>query len=111
MQSQPYIEDPDLLTETSNAWRNLHELWAGVLLQAIKDYHDEGTSSTVQRDKRHAMAWFKSSRQDVGSFIWICDLLDLNSGLIRSRIKADGFKLNSIMIGRIQGKSNEVLSA
>ena len=86
------------------------ELWEAVLLQAIEDFHCEqvGSFETVMnginlrwransieshRNKRNAAAWFGSSCEDAGSFLWICDLFGLDADLVRAKVKNKNFKL------------------
>jgi len=47
-------------------------LWCAVLQQAIKDSRWDVT----------ARSWFFSEDQEVGSFLWICTVLDVNPELI-----------------------------
>lgn len=66
-------------------------LWAVVLLQAIKDIDEnkvlwEWGRKNTQRIKDDALDWFKSDRSDYCSFIWICNILDLNAGTVRKKI-------------------------
>jgi hypothetical protein len=84
-------------------------LWSAVLLQAIEDYHRKGTGYEVavngfklrgwyydremRRDRRRAEGWFKSKNQDVGSFLWICDILQLNPDRVWEKIREKNFKL------------------
>ena len=49
------------------------KLWIAVLKQAIKD-------SKISR------SWFEDENEDTGSFQWICSVLDLNPGSIKSLI-------------------------
>jgi hypothetical protein len=85
------------------------ELWEAVLLQAIEDFHTSRrsfdvvmngikvewrtNSAEMRRNKRNAAAWFGSSCEDVGSFLWICDLFGLDADLVRARVKNKDFKL------------------
>jgi hypothetical protein len=62
------------------AYRNL---WIAVLKQAIKDvekYH--GGFST-----ENSLSWFDDENEEIGSFQWICKILDLNPGSIKSLVK------------------------
>ena len=55
-------------------------LWAAVLEQAIED---------VRREHGHAdraRAWFQSEREGVGSFLWICRMLDIDPGSTRKKV-------------------------
>ncbi|MGC8490798.1 MAG: hypothetical protein ACP5SH_03570 [Syntrophobacteraceae bacterium] len=85
------------------------ELWGAVLLQAIEDYQRKGAGfdmavngirlrgwyydREIRRDKRRAEEWFKSNKEDMGSFRWICDLLKLDPGRVWARIKEKDFVL------------------
>lgn len=77
-------------------YRGLFELWAAVLLQAVKDFHHAGESSQAYWNKRNAMVWIESPSEDFGSFLWICDLLSLDAGLVRARINCGDFELTPI---------------
>lgn len=55
-------------------------LWTAVLKRAVKDVHDNGTTSVISQGTR---AWFGSKNQGVGSFLWICSMLDLNPEFVR----------------------------
>jgi hypothetical protein len=85
------------------------ELWGAVLLQAIEDYHRKGAGYEVavngirlrgwyydkemRRDKRRAESWFKSKSGEVGGFLWICDILELNPDRVWARIREKNFAL------------------
>jgi hypothetical protein len=85
------------------------ELWEAVLLQAIEDLHPKGRSFEIvmngievrwltdsfemRRNKRNAAAWFGSSCEDAGSFLWICGLFALDADLVRAKVKNKDFKL------------------
>ena len=64
-------------------------LWAAVLLQAAKDVsgftyvYSESQRSMIQRSAR---AWFASNYYETGSYLWICDLLELEPSWIRRRM-------------------------
>lgn len=93
----------------TDATRGDLELWAAVLLQAIEDYHRKGAGfelavngfrlrgwyydREIRRDKRRAEAWFKSKCEDVGSFLWICDILKLDPGRVWARTRERNFVL------------------
>ena len=77
-------------------YRGLFELWAAVLLQAVKDFHDAGESSQAYCNKRNAIVWIESPSEDFGSFLWICDLFSLDAGLVRARIKREDCGLTPI---------------
>ena len=55
-------------------------LWVAVLEQAIED---------IRRDLAYAdssRAWFQSEREGVGSFLWICRMLDIDPGSTRKKV-------------------------
>ncbi len=95
--------------ETMDGNRGEFELWEAVLLQAIEDFHPKGRSLEIvmsgikvqwrtnsdetRRNKRNSAAWFGSSCEDPGSFLWICDLFGLDADLLRAKVKNKNFKL------------------
>jgi len=64
-------------------------LWIEVLLRAISDavgrirFDGSNNPAGIQRSAR---AWFFSSDYNIGSFLWISDLLGLDSSAVRKRI-------------------------
>jgi hypothetical protein len=53
-----------------------YQLWGAVLKQAINDLGDKD-------ERQRAMVWFKSTRNNVGAFLWICMILTLEPRKIR----------------------------
>ena len=49
------------------------KLWIAVLNRAIKD---------IERSR----SWFEDENEETGSFQWICRVLDLNPGTIKSLV-------------------------
>lgn len=102
------VEDLELM-EALDGNRGVVELWGAVLLQAIEDFHCTGQSFEIvmngikvrwetngvetRRNKRDAAAWFGSSCEDAGSFLWICNLFGLDADLVRARVKNKNFRL------------------
>ena len=84
------------------------KLWFAVLVQAIKDA--EGYVSGPKDYSNliiteGARAWFLSKNQGIGSFLWICPMLDLNPAFVRSLVAK---KYNSTSKEpRILGKSKD----
>jgi hypothetical protein len=63
-------------------------LWAAVLEQAIKDARDE-TSKPLRferPDGQSAQHWFGSENDGIGSFLWICEMLDLEPRFVRTLV-------------------------
>jgi hypothetical protein len=56
------------------------DLWAAVLTQAIQDLMDSRTDTELLNSTR---LWFVSDDYEPGSFLWICDSLELEPTLIR----------------------------
>ena len=62
-------------------------LWASVLEQAVKDLFSNDRKSSL--DKLKAKRWFKSKEHDlIGSFEWICGVIEFDVAKTRSRILA-----------------------
>jgi hypothetical protein len=61
------------------------ELWTGVILQAIDDL-DRRTSSTPSSAQDSAREWFASESDAVGSFVWSCNVIDVDPHFVRSRL-------------------------
>jgi hypothetical protein len=65
------------------------KLWVAVLDRAIKDALEEVPANESQPREfivQGAQAWFRSQSQRVGSFLWICAVLDLHPQLVRKRL-------------------------
>lgn len=84
----------DEITQEEQTRRN-KALWAAVLHQAVEDVRGRGYGIFYNHHKRlaryHAIEWFKSDRDGTGTFLWICDYLDLPAGKIRQKILDDKF--------------------
>jgi hypothetical protein len=61
------------------------ELWTQVILQAITDL-DGRTSLTPRSAKDSAREWFASECDEVGSFIWTCEIINVDPNFIRSQL-------------------------
>ena len=57
-------------------------LWAAVLHRAILDYK-KGTGKVQES----AQAWIESDENCVASFVWVCDIFDLNHKFAREKIQ------------------------
>ena len=66
---------------------NCKELWTAVLILAIEDalgkVHQIPQITQKVRIIESAQTWFKSKNENVGSFLWICIILDLDPSNIR----------------------------
>ena len=54
-------------------------LWSAVLKQAIKDVSKYNGEFFVER----TLSWFEDESEEVGSFRWICSILNLNPESIK----------------------------
>lgn len=83
------------ISQQSISPEKYRNLWASVLTQAISDItakkvevknkHSDDRSVEVERERRSAIAWVSSRRVDEQSFVWVCDILNIDSD--RARIK------------------------
>ena len=66
------------------------KLWAAVLTDAIEclsgHVSAEGSRASRLAEIDKAKEWFLSEREDIGSFLWVCKMLDLASDLIRKEV-------------------------
>lgn len=68
-------------------------LWSEVLRLAVEDARGQGrTASTAPAVRRElivrARAWLTNDEVGVGSFLWICSLLDLEPSCVRDALEA-----------------------
>lgn len=66
-------------------------VWWAVLDLAVKDARREGycnyyQAQNYERIKQNAIAWFKSESKEMCSFLWICEVLDLNPDKVREGV-------------------------
>ena len=61
------------------------ELWTQVILQAITDLNGR-TSLTPRSAKDSAREWFASESDAVRSFIWVCQIINVDPNFIRSQL-------------------------
>lgn len=64
------------------SYRNL---WAAVLDQAIEDVRQYNGGFSMER----AILWFESESNEIGSFLWVCSVLDLNPKPIKMFIRPE----------------------
>jgi hypothetical protein len=61
------------------------QLWTHVIIQAIRDSEAPALSKTPA-DKLYAKNWIASSNEEVGSFLWACQLINVDPYFIRSAL-------------------------
>ena len=54
------------------------QLWAAVMYQALLDLHQDRPGERWNLIRNKALAWFMSDREWIGSFNYICRVLDLD---------------------------------
>ena len=76
--------------------------WAMVLYRALEDLGRPGEilekGPALLRDR--ALAWFRSDREDEGSFLWICRHLDLPAERYRAQVERGEYNLDVINLRR-----------
>jgi hypothetical protein len=55
------------------------DLWAAVLDRAVLDL-------AIPEERIKTLAWFRSHGNDIGSFVWICMILDLEPSRVRGMV-------------------------
>lgn len=82
------------------------QIWAAVLNQAVDDLSGAGTDRAGPCHKNaraiistRARRWFAAANRGIGSFVWICHILDLDPdrtrNVIMSRFAASGRRLTA----------------
>ena len=59
-------------------------LWVAVISKAIDDLHSKSEFNSMR-----AYVWFTDTSNDIGSFSWICTLMDINAENAKRRITSD----------------------
>lgn len=71
------IPEPPLLPEM--------ELWTEVILLAIDDLNRR-TRFSSHSDQRSAKQWIDSDAEEIGSFIWACQAINVDPNFIRAKL-------------------------
>ena len=82
-----YVNRCDVVCGTAGDHQTLPEadLWTQVILQAINDL-DGRTSLTPTAAKDSAREWFASECDAVCSFVWACQIINVDPSFIRSQL-------------------------
>lgn len=81
-------------------------LWFASFQTGLEDLKDggrnagDGPAQKVLRRER-ALAWLESGSEGIGSFIWMCEALGLNPGLLKARLR----KQASILLPRAEPRA------
>ena len=78
------------MTDTKQLSDNFFELWGQVLKRALLEYK-LGPSARDLQDyvfctRENAEQWLKSDAETPGSFLWVCELLELTPSAVRREI-------------------------
>ncbi|MPZ78805.1 MAG: hypothetical protein GEU77_20070 [Deltaproteobacteria bacterium] len=57
------------------------QLWTEVVIQAIQDL-----ASKDPRARSSAQEWFASDNDEVGDFIWVCNIMSVEPGVVRAAL-------------------------
>ncbi len=76
-----YYDDKNEVSAWALVFHKYHALWSACLFDAYK-LLKEGTSN----ERRIETFWFKSKSNRIGSFLWICRHLNLDSTAIREEV-------------------------
>lgn len=60
-------------------------IYWGILAQAIKDVRSSCKWGN-KHDRDDAMRWIKSEADHTGSFLWVCDMLDIDPDWVRESL-------------------------
>jgi hypothetical protein len=98
------------LVERSIAMNPELNLWCHVLQQAIWDVAGikvKLPQKEIPRLRRSARAWFLSSDETPGSFLWICHTLSLEAAAVRKRVLTASPAALSLMVEDAPAASSE----
>lgn len=67
---------------------NYRALWAAVLYQGCKDAAGDlrDTRKTGSTHTTRTLRWLHSENKRIGSYEWICDLLDIDPSVLRAAV-------------------------
>jgi hypothetical protein len=77
------------------------ELWTAVIQQAIQDL-----SSPDSYEQEAARLWFNAPTDVVGSFIWACNVIDMEPSFIRASLHKQGLLKRQGLIVRQDRKQH-----
>jgi hypothetical protein len=72
-------------TDTDHPFLAEVELWTEVILQAIDDL-DKRTAFSSRSNQVSAKEWFDSDADEIGSFVWACQAINVDPNFIRSQL-------------------------
>lgn len=98
-QQQQNLEKPKLPNEKhlpleylSDCYNGQRTVWSAALVNALQDWYGNATTSGLKPKYKQyyqnlAVEWFASDDDFVGSFIFICGVLELDPDKIRRRLR------------------------
>ncbi|MGH9340877.1 MAG: hypothetical protein ACRD1R_15100 [Acidobacteriota bacterium] len=84
------IESSGLYPQTKRPDPSLRNLALGILLQAFRDIVAPKKNANQEWKfwRQDAVEWFYSDAKGPGSFMWVCELLEMNSRELREWLHA-----------------------
>ena len=81
-----FTVDPSTLDRYANDTAGEKRMWMDCLKEADRSVRGNATATTRtvrQRAMEDARSWFLSARIDAGSFLWVCQVLEMEPGKVR----------------------------
>lgn len=75
-------------TERDPAVNSCLRMWAAKLIIHIRDFASKRTTDEHNANKKLATEWFEDEWDGAGSFIWVCNLFDVDANIAYEKIKA-----------------------
>jgi hypothetical protein len=73
---------------------NERRLWLAILEDSIRRYQNFAAGKrSNETERRELMEWFSSDIDYPGSFVFVCGVFELNSGVVRTRLFAGEVQL------------------
>lgn len=88
-------------------------MWASKLITHTRDYVSKRTTDEHEENRKVAKEWFEDDWDGIGSFVWVCELFDVDPAIAYEKIKtmaASGKKIPTNTYGYKQankGVSND----
>ena len=67
----------------------VRELWAAVLQQGLEEALGRAADPRL---KDPARAWIRATRDNAGSFLWVCAALDIDPDYVRGKLQLNTFR-------------------
>lgn len=77
-------------------------MWAAKLITHIRDFASKRTTDEHEENRKIAKTWFEEDWDGIGSFIWVCELFEIDSNIAYEKIQTlakEGKKLPTNTFG------------